>query len=63
VPANSVYRYGAGASSIRGRRTAEYLLDQFARNGYRLPDLLKFIATSDAFYAVRPAGDVKEAGL
>ena len=62
--ANSVYRYGAGREFDPGEKDwQKYLLDQFARNGYRLPDLLKFIATSDAFYAVRPAGDVKEAGL
>jgi Protein of unknown function (DUF1592)/Protein of unknown function (DUF1588)/Protein of unknown function (DUF1595)/Protein of unknown function (DUF1585) len=62
---NSVYRYGAGRDFDPGEKDwQKYLQDQFAANGYRLPDLLKLIATSDAFYAVRPAaGAVREAGL
>jgi len=63
--ANSVYRYGTGRDFDPGEKDwQKYLLEQFANDGYRLPDLLKLIATSDAFYAVRPAaGAVREAGL
>ena len=33
----------------------------FAENGYRIPDLLRLIATSDAFYAIAPAGGAQSA--
>lgn len=61
--ANSLYRYAAGRDFDPGEREwQKWLGQQFARDGYRVPDLMKTIATSDAFYAVRDAGNgVKEA--
>ena len=42
----------------------KFLQQRFAEEGHRLPDLLRLIATSEAFYAVRPAKSaVREAGL
>ena len=40
----------------------KYLQAGFARNGYRIPDLLRLIATSDAFYAIAPAGAQSASG-
>jgi hypothetical protein len=60
--ANSLFRYAAGRDFDQGERDWQKWLDeQFAKNGYRLPDLMKTIVTSDAFYAVRDAGAVREA--
>jgi Protein of unknown function (DUF1592)/Protein of unknown function (DUF1588)/Protein of unknown function (DUF1585)/Protein of unknown function (DUF1595)/Protein of unknown function (DUF1587) len=54
---NSLYRYAAGRDFDPGEREwQKWLGEQFAANGYRLPDLMKTIATSDAFYAVRESG-------
>jgi hypothetical protein len=33
------------------------LNQKFAQDGYRIPELLRRIATSDGFYRVAPAGD------
>jgi hypothetical protein len=62
---NSLYRYAAGRDFDPGERDwQKYLGEQFAGNGYRLPNLMKTIATSDAFYAVRTAGNAtREAQL
>jgi hypothetical protein len=55
--ANSMYRYAAGRDFDPSERDwQKWLGEQFATNGYRLPDLMKTIATSDAFYAVRESG-------
>jgi hypothetical protein len=55
--ANSLYRYAAGRDFDPSERDwQKWLGEQFATNGYRLPDLMKTIATSDAFYAVRESG-------
>jgi hypothetical protein len=61
--ANSLYRYAAGRDFDSSERDwQKWLGEQFATNGYRLPDLMKTIATSDAFYAVRESGNaVREA--
>jgi hypothetical protein len=61
--ANSLYRYAAGRDFDPSERDwQKWLGEQFATNGYRLPDLMKTIATSDAFYAVRESGGaVREA--
>ncbi|MDB5392740.1 MAG: hypothetical protein JWM91_246 [Rhodospirillales bacterium] len=61
--ANSLYRYAAGRDFDPSEREwQKWLGQQFAKNGYRFPDLMKTIATSDAFYAVRDAGNgVREA--
>jgi hypothetical protein len=54
---NSMYRYAAGRDFDPGERDwQKWLGEKFAANGYRLPDLMKTIATSDAFYAVRESG-------
>jgi hypothetical protein len=54
---NSLYRYAAGRDFDQSERDwQKWLGEQFATNGYRLPDLMKTIATSDAFYAVRESG-------
>jgi Protein of unknown function (DUF1592)/Protein of unknown function (DUF1588)/Protein of unknown function (DUF1585)/Protein of unknown function (DUF1595)/Protein of unknown function (DUF1587) len=60
---NSMYRYAVGRDFDPGEREFQaWLGKQFAEKGYRVPDLMKTIATSDAFFAVRPsAGAVKEA--
>jgi hypothetical protein len=60
--ANSLYRYAAGRDFDPSEREwQKWLGQQFAQNGYRFPDLMKTIATSDAFYAVRESGTVREA--
>jgi hypothetical protein len=62
--ADSLYRYAAGRDFDPGEKDfRKWLGEQFAASGYKLPELMKTIATSDAFYAVRPSGDamVKEA--
>ena len=60
---DSLYRYAAGRDFDPGEKEwRKYLGQQFAANGYRLPDLMKTIATSSAFYAVRESGNgVREA--
>jgi hypothetical protein len=62
---NSLYRYAAGRDFDPSERDWQrWLGEQFAANGYRLPDLMKTIATSDAFYAVRESGSAtREAQL
>jgi len=60
---NSMYRYAVGRDFDPGEREFQtWLGKQFADKGYRVTDLMKTIATSDAFFAVRAAtGAVKEA--
>ena len=60
--ANSLYRYAASRDFDPSEREWQtWLGKKFADEGYRLPDLMKTIATSDAFYAVRESGTVREA--
>jgi len=61
--ANSLYRYAASRDFDPSEREWQtWLGKKFADDGYRLPDLMKTIATSDAFYAVRESGSaVREA--
>jgi hypothetical protein len=60
--ANSLFRYATGRDYDQSERDwQKWLGEQFAKNGYRFPDLMKTIATSDAFYAVRDAGAAREA--
>ena len=48
--------YGLGRAPAKGEADWMNFLDQtFAANGYKLPALLRRIATSDAFYAVSPS--------
>ena len=60
---NSLYRYAVGRDFDPGEREFQtWLGKQFAEKNYRVTDLMKTIATSDAFFAVRAAtGAVKEA--
>ena len=51
----SLYRYATGRDWQKGEREWQgWLHAAFARDGYRLPDLLRRIALSDAFYRVAP---------
>jgi len=50
-----LYAYATGRPAAPGEKDwTKYLQDRFAANGYRVPDLLRAIAVSDAFYAVTP---------
>jgi hypothetical protein len=57
---NSLYRYAAGRLPEPGEKEfVAWLQNKFAEDGYRLPDLLRRIALSDAFYAIPPSTDSK----
>jgi hypothetical protein len=57
---NSLYRYAAGRLPQPGEKEfVAWLQNKFAEDGYRLPDLLRRIALSDAFYAIPPSTDSK----
>lgn len=60
---DSLFRYAAGRDFDPGEREwRKWLGDQFKDSGYKVPDLMKTIATSDDFFAVRGAkDDLKEA--
>ena len=48
-----VYAYAAGRPSTKGEGDLiKYLNTSFAADGYRLPDLMRRIVTSDAFYRI-----------
>jgi hypothetical protein len=50
---NRLYAYGMGRSATKDEQAwLTYVKDSFAAAGYRLPALLRTIATSDAFYRV-----------
>jgi len=50
---NRLYGYGAGRAPVTGEAEwMKYLQAQFAAKGYRLPDLMRTIVTSDAFYRI-----------
>ena len=52
-----LYGYATGRPPTAGEKDwMKYLQAGFAEHGYRIPDLMRLIATSDAFYAVAPAG-------
>jgi hypothetical protein len=55
---NRLYGYATGQPPAKGdAEWIQYLQDRFAADGYRVPDLMREIATSDAFYKVSaPAG-------
>jgi hypothetical protein len=62
--ADSLYRYATGREWQKGEREwQDWLHAAFARDGYRLPDLLRRIALSEAFFQVAapPPPPVKEA--
>jgi hypothetical protein len=48
-----LYGYGAGRAPVTGEAEwMKYLQVRFAAQGYRLPDLIRTIVTSDAFYRI-----------
>ncbi len=48
-----LYSYGAGTVASQGQAAyMNYINERFRANGYRLPDLLRTIVTSKAFYQV-----------
>ncbi len=50
---NRLYAYAAGRPAGKGEADwIKYLDTSFAANGYRLPDLMRRIVTSDAFYRI-----------
>ena len=52
---NRTYSYALGRPIAKGETEfVKYIEKNFAANGYRLPDLLRQIVTSDAFYRVTP---------
>ncbi|HTJ64358.1 MAG TPA: DUF1592 domain-containing protein [Alphaproteobacteria bacterium] len=61
--ADSLFRYAAGRDFDAGERDwRKWLGEQFKASGYRIPDLMQTIATSDGFFAVKAAKeDAKEA--
>jgi len=59
---NDVYRYATGRAVQTGEAGyMAWLKGRFAADGYRLPDLLRQVALSDAFYRISPQGTVTEA--
>src|SRR5439155_12268203 len=54
---DSVYRYAVGRNPMREENEwLRYLEKGFSSDGYRLPELLKRIAVSEAFYRSDAAG-------
>jgi hypothetical protein len=52
---NRAYQYATGRTIAKDEKDwIAYLESSFAKDGYRFPELLRRIATSDAFYAVSP---------
>jgi len=52
---NNTYRYASGRDVAAGEQDwMSWLQQRFAGQGYRFPDLLRDIATSDAFYRISP---------
>jgi hypothetical protein len=59
---NRLYAYAAGRSPVKGEAAwMKFLYADFAANGYRLPDLMRRIVTSDAFYRIAPSETVATA--
>jgi hypothetical protein len=63
---NRLYAYAAGRAPTKGENDwMTYLYGKFAAEGYRMPDLMRRIVTSEAFYRIAPeqtvaAGAAKE---
>jgi hypothetical protein len=57
---NSLYRYAAGRTvGVGGKDWIGWLNQGFADDGYRIPDLMRRIAMSEAFYAIpAPTGQI-----
>jgi hypothetical protein len=60
---NKVFAYASGRTATRGEREwMTYVVKSFAEGGHRMPNLLRQVATSDAFFrVVPPAPDTKAA--
>jgi hypothetical protein len=59
-----VYSYGTGTPpDAELRPVLDYFNEQFAAQGYRLRELLRSIALSEAFSRVRPARGLDDGGL
>ncbi|MDB5397519.1 MAG: hypothetical protein JWM91_5025 [Rhodospirillales bacterium] len=59
---NRLYGYATGRPPVQGEKDwMKYLQAGFAENGYRVSDLLRLIATSDAFYEIAPASGAQSA--
>jgi hypothetical protein len=55
---SSLYRYASGHDPRAGEKQwLSWLRQRFAADGYRLPDLLRDIATSDGFYRIAPQAE------
>jgi hypothetical protein len=51
-----LYAYGVARTPEQGEASwMDYLKESFVKSGYRVPDLLRRIVTSEAFYRVAPA--------
>ena len=60
---NRLYSYATGRPPAAGEKDwMKYLQAGFTENGYRIPDLLRLIATSDAFYAIAPTSAQSASG-
>jgi len=59
-----LYTYGTGRKPVAAERAwlKKSLSAEFQKMGYRIPDLLRRIATSEEFYRVQPhnAGETKQ---
>lgn len=54
---NRLYSYASGHPAAKGEAEwIKYLQQQFATDGYRVPALMRRIATSDAFYRISTPG-------
>jgi len=59
---NRLYAYATGAApGTINKEWLSYLEQGFAADGYRVPDLMRRIVTSDAFFSVAPEKEVKSA--
>ena len=60
---NKVFAYASGRTATKGEKEwMNYQVQTFAEEGYRMPSLLRHVATSDAFYRItEPAEDTKAA--
>jgi hypothetical protein len=56
---NKIFAYGAGHMPAKGEKDfIKFLQTRFQADGYKVPQLLKQIVNSDAFYRVNPAAPI-----
>jgi hypothetical protein len=59
---NKVFAYASGRTAVKSEREwMTYMVKRFADEGYRLPSLLRNVATSDAFYRITESPEVTKA--